>query len=129
MKKLMASLVLGLSLIVGGCNGNTGQVYDTEAIASSESKAEAARKALDNAKAGVIAATRTVVEYYQLGLISQGEAQGYGLKIEAANNTLNEGYDLLDLGKAVEAGERGEVVDFLMTEMLKQLAKIRQEAE
>jgi cell division protein YceG involved in septum cleavage len=125
----MVSLLLGFALIAGGCNSVPEQVHSTESISQADTKAEKAQKILDNAKANVIAASQTVSEFYSKGLLTKAEALKYATKIEAGNNTLNEGYYLLSIGKAVEAGERGELIDGLMDLLIEELVKIKQESE
>lgn len=129
MKSLMVGLLLGFALIAGGCNSVPEQVHSAESISQADTKAEQAQKILDNAKANVIAASQTVSEFYSKGLLTKAEALKYATKIEAGNNTLNEGYYLLSIGKAVEAGERGELIDGLMDLLIEELVKIKQESE
>lgn len=127
MQRILASLVLGLSLVLGsGCAAFTGDVRSDKVATTPQ---QITQKAIDNANAAIIAADKTLVAQVKAGAIpfDDGKAAHDKLNSAAAYVELAEG--LMKNGDWNEASTQLKIGNGLLTVVQGYLIKMAQETK
>jgi len=122
MKKLMASLVFGFTLIVGGCAQDQVLVHTTDEVAEME-PAQKVQAVIDNNNAMIYAAAAALDSSYEDGLVTRAQGQAIFDKLQAAHSLNKDAKNKLIAGEILLAGDRAALVKQIVTAITSELAK------
>lgn len=103
MRKLLTSILLGLTLVVTpACNGLTGNVR-SDVSWEQATPQKKAQLTIDNINAAITAADKTLVEKVQAGVIPYEDGYEYHNKLVAASKNLDQATTFVKLGDLTQA--------------------------
>ena len=122
MRKLLLGFIIGLSLVFGGCGIDNLLVRDPTKLETPVQKVQAS---IDQINATITAVARAVLSDYRADVITKEEARNYNEKLIEAINCANKAQSALSLGEELEAKDKVQLAQTLITWLETELVKAK----
>lgn len=124
MRNLLASLVLGVGLLVGGCAQlGIEPIYKDTAEVAKENPVLAVRQGIDEIDAWVAVTAETLIRDYHENVYTQEEIQNYYAKLNKLVMVVNQAENYLELGNVVMAKDKLQAAQLLVGALKNELIK------
>lgn len=124
MRNLLASLVLGVGLLVGGCAQlGIEPIHKDTAEVAKENPVLAVRQGIDEIDAWVAVTAETLIRDYHENVYTQEEIQNYYAKLNKLVMVVNQAENYLELGNVVMAKDKLQAAQLLVGALKNELIK------
>jgi hypothetical protein len=126
MRRFLASAILGVSLVLGGCAAFTGDVRSDKVATSPQ---QITQKSIDNANAAIAAADKTLVAQVKAGAIPFDDGKMYHDKLLQAAGFVELAEGMMKNGDWNDAATQLKIGNGLLTVVQSYLIKTSQEGK
>lgn len=124
MRKFFLGIILGVSLVLGGCADNPFLARPVTPELTVQQKAQAT---IDNANAVLAAVAQSVVSAYKEGSISPAQMESLRIKLNDAADALDRAQELLSVGDVTGANDKAKIVAAVLNVVKSELIKYKKE--